>query len=283
MRTRSRSRALSQSTLPDASPIVRLWLLRILVPLGGYREFMSVMGFRDEPVAELLGLGEMIEPTSGDFNLKSARTKLRQLHAAAEGSKFTGTVPTCLATNLARLSRLVGLSDTDCRILEFAVLIHTERVLDNTAEWLGNFTSLKMIYTMSVLLDLPEQEVRASLNPQGLLATSGLLSVDRGGSSGLGRKLNLLSDNFADCIYSSDADPVGLLRDTVIPSDPPLLEIADYAHIGEFLEVLRPYLKTSIASGRKGVNVFLHGRPGTGKSQLAKVLAQELGLSLIHI
>ena len=176
MRTRPHSRLLSHSKLPEMPPIVRLWLLRLLVPLGGYREFMSSMGFRDEPVAELLGLGEMIEPTSGDFNLKSARTKLRQLHTAAERSKVTRIASCCLTSNVARLSGLVGLSEADCRILEFAVLIHTERVLDSTAEWLGQVTSLKLIHTMSVLLDLPEQEVRASLNPQGLLAKSVLIS-----------------------------------------------------------------------------------------------------------
>ena len=89
MPSRYRFQSPSDSTLPDMPPVVRLWLLRLLVPLGGYREFMSSMGFRDEPVAELLGLGEMIEPASGDFNLKSARTKLRQLHTAAERSKVT--------------------------------------------------------------------------------------------------------------------------------------------------------------------------------------------------
>jgi transitional endoplasmic reticulum ATPase len=283
MYSRHRRLARLRSASPDTPSIVQLWLLRLLVPLGGHREFMFAEGFRDEPVAELLGLGEMIEPTSGHFNLKSARTKLRQLHAAGERSRCVATVPSCLKTNVARLSRLVGLSDTDCRILEFAVLIHAERVLDSTAEWLGQFTSLRMIHAVSVLLDLPDQDVRASLSPQGLLAKSGLLSVERCGTSTLGGKLNLLSDIFADQIYSSDADPIGLLRDTVVPSAPPLLELIDYAHIGEILQVLCPYLKTSIASGRKGVNVFLHGKPGTGKSQLAKVLARDIGCELFEV
>ena len=278
-----RSHAPASSAPTDVPPIVHQWLLRLLVPLGGHREFISSMGFRDDAIAQVVGLGEMIEPSFDDFSQMTARSKLRKLHAAAERSRAKFGVPACLRTNVERLAALVGLSATDCRILEFSVLIHAERMLDDTADTLGLLSSQKLIHALSVLLELPEIDVRASLSPQGLLAKSGLLAVDRCGSSTLCSKLNLLSDNFADHIYSSDSDPVVLLRDTVVPSVLPLLDMDDYAHIEEFTKVLRPYLKTSLASGRKGVNIFLHGEPGTGKSQLAKVLAQELGCELFEV
>lgn len=283
MSRRPSRRAQKYSDPLELPSIVRLWLLRLLVPLGGHREFIGTHGFQNDSVAEVVGLGEWIEPTLGDFNLKAVRAKLRQLHVAGEGKSGIATVPQFLGNNIVRLSELVGMSAADCRILEFTVLIHTERVLDDTADWLGQLSSLKLIHTLAVLLDLPEPEIRASLNAQGILAKSGLLSVDRCGTSTLRGKLNLLSDNFADHIYSSDADPVGLLRDTVVPSTPPMLAMDDYVHVGEFLEVLRPYLKNAVSAGRKGVNIFLHGSPGTGKSQLAKVLSQELGCELFEV
>ena len=277
-----RSTAFS-SAPPEIPPLIQLWLLRLLVPLGGHREFVDEHGFHQFTIAPVLGLSDWDELNSGDFDRKVALKKLRRLHASAEQKARAAIVPACLATNVGRLARLVGLSAVDCRILEFAVLIHTERVLDDTGDFLGQLSSLKLIHTLSVLLDLPEPEVRVSLSAQGLLANSGLLSVDRNGTSTLRGKLNLLSDNFADHIYSSDADPVTLLRDTVIPSAPPQLAMDDYGHVTEFLAVLRPYLKNAIATGRKGVNVFLHGSPGTGKSQLAKVLAKELGCELFEV
>jgi len=267
----------------DVPALVRLWLLRLLVPLGGHREFIYENGFRNDALAEALGLAESADPFGSDLNPKAVRTKLRQLHTAAERKARTAVAPACLGANVARLSRLVGMSEVDCRVLEFTVLIQTERLLDDTADLIGQLTSLKTSHVLSVLLDLPEPEIRTALNPQGLLAKSGLLSVDRCGTSSLRGKLNLLSDSFADHIYSSDADPVGLLRDTVTPSEAPLLEMGDYEHVDEFLVVLRPYLKLAVTAGRKGVNVFLHGDPGTGKSQLAKVLAKELGCELFEV
>ena len=283
MPPRSRHRVHTYSEPPKLPPIIHLWLLRMLMPLGGHRDFISQSWCPNDMLAEVVGLGHLVDPDANEFKPTVLRSKLRQLHTAGERKLRNSVVPTCLGINVARLSGLVGLSDVDCRVLEFAVLIHTERLLDDAGEYLGQLSSLKMIHALAVLLDLPEPEIRAALSPQGLLAKSGLLWVDRCGTSTLRGKLNLLSDNFADHIYSSEADPVGLLRDTVTPSAPPLLKMADYAHFGESLAVLRPYLRNSVATGRKGVNVFLHGSPGTGKSQLAKVLAHELGCELFEV
>ncbi len=267
----------------DILPIIHLWLLRLLVPLGGHRDFINQHGFSNDALAEMLGLGEWVDPASHDFEPKLVQVELRKLHQTGERKLRNSVPPACLSGNVARLSTLVGLSETDCRILEFAVLIQNERLLDDTADWLGQLSSVKVFHALSVLLEIPEHEIRASLSAQGILAKSGLVSVDRSGTSTLRGKLDLLSDNFADNIFSSDADPVSLLRDTVALGSPAQLSVADYGHITPSLSVLRPYLRRSIATGRKGVNVFLHGDPGTGKSQLAKALAQELDCELFEV
>ncbi len=278
-----RRRSGYRRTPSDMPAIVRLWLLRLLVPLGGHREFMNLHGFGNEALAEALGLGHWVGPSPRDFDPKAARSDLRKLYQTAEHESAKARVPSCLSHNVARLSQLVGLSGTDCRILEFAVLIQTEQLLDDTADCLGQMSSVKVFHALSALLGLPEHEVRASLSAQGILARSGLVSISRSGTATLRGKLDLLSDNFADHIISSDADPVSLLRDTVAPSSPAQLGLADYEHVAPSLSVLRPYLRRAIATGRKGVNVFLHGEPGTGKSQLAKVLAKEHDCELFEV
>ena len=126
-RTRvSATREICKYTLP---PIAELWLLRLLVPLGGHQEFIKSHGFREELLARVIGLANWIE--SDDFDVKKVLADLRKLHAAAERKYRNVRVPDCLAENISRLATLVGLSDTDCRVLELAVFLHTERMLDD--------------------------------------------------------------------------------------------------------------------------------------------------------
>ncbi len=276
VRLRSRN---TSNTVTKLDPIIHLWLLRILVPLGGHREFAGSLGFNDDTLAELLGLGHWVN----DFDLKAVQSELCRLHQKAEKQWAKAPLPPCLRHNVEQLSNLVGLGSADCRILEFAVSIHNERVLDDTADRLGQISSGKAFHALSVILDLPEPEIRASLSPQGILARSGLISVDRSSTNFLSGKLGLLSSDFADLMASSEADPISLLRGTVSAAGPSQLKLADYSHIAPSLEILRPYLRHAVTTGRRGVNIFVHGAPGTGKSQLTRVLADELECELFEV
>jgi ATP-dependent 26S proteasome regulatory subunit len=262
-------------------PIVQLWILRILVPLGGHRELVRPRGFSEDGVARVLGLDEWIDPEDFDFDATIVRTRLRELHRQAE--RAAPALPAILNANLGRLATLVGMSDAECRVLGFATMLHHERNLDSAADTLGLLSSSAIVDVLATLLDLPEHEVRAALSSRGVLARTGLLSVDRSGTKMLRCKLDLLSNQFADSILESESDPVVLLRDMVAPSTPARLTLADFSHLDEALVILKPYLTQAVASNRQGVNIFVHGVPGTGKSELARALAAELGCALFEV
>jgi ATP-dependent 26S proteasome regulatory subunit len=271
-----------RTTAPTLAPVVHLWILRILVPLGGHRELVRPRGFKEDGVARVLGLEEWIDPEDFDFDSTAVRTRLRELHRQAERTAER-SLPAILEANLMRLAALVGMSDAECRILGFATMLHHERDLDNASDTLGVLSSSAIVDVLAALLDLPEHEVRGALSIQGVLARSGLLSVDRSGTKLLRAKLDLLSDQFADSILESESDPVVLLRDVVAPSTPARLSLADFGHLDEALAILKPYLAQAVAGSRQGVNIFVHGAPGTGKSELARALAAALGCELFEV
>lgn len=264
-------------------PIVHLWVLRILVLLGGYRKFVESEGFASVALAEVLGLVDWLSPKSESFDRRAIATALRALHCEAEKRFSQEEVPLRLRQNVRRLADLVGLSPADCRVLEFAVLIHCEPLLDDAADLLGQMTSAKVFHLLAVILNVPEPEIRASLSGGGILARSGLVSIDRDGSRHLRLKLDLLTAGFADELVSGQADSVGLLRGVVTPGGLARLELGDFRHINPSLEVLCAYLRHALLTARSGVNIFLHGPPGTGKTQLVRTLARELGCDLFEV
>ncbi len=159
-----RQRQSAKSSAAKIPPIVHLWLLRMLVPLGGHNEFVNRHGFRNDSLAALLGMSEWIDPTDREFDPRAVRSALRKLHEVAEQKFCKAKIPTCLSRNVTRLSELVGLSDTDRRVLQFAVMLHSEQLLDDTADYLGQLTSIKVYRALAGLLGLAEQEVRSSLS-----------------------------------------------------------------------------------------------------------------------
>ena len=274
-------------------PIVQLWILRILIRLNGHTNFIRSNGFRSDGLACALGLnGSVSEEVNADdwgdlpsehFNMQSAMTKLHLLLRSAEKKWANASYSSCLQNSIQQISLLVGLNEIDCKILEFVIVLHANPWLDETVDFLGQMSSISVFRSLSVILDLPESAIKAAMSSRSALAQSGLISVDRRGYNTITRKLDLISNEFADLAISGESDPMSLLRGTVSIAKPGQLTLADYGHISPTLEIVRPYLRHALASRRRGVNIFLHGVPGTGKSELARALAAEFSSELFEV
>jgi SpoVK/Ycf46/Vps4 family AAA+-type ATPase len=264
-------------------PIVELWILRLLVTLSGHQRFLSPHGYKNDDLAISLGLQsapscdpdfEDLPAEDSDYHPRSALARLRKRHARAEQAAATLQVPATLAANAGRLADKLGLDDAERRVLEFTVLLHSERTLDDAADFLGGLSTRRVASVLAVVLDLPEAAVKAALSSKGGLARCGLVTVDVNSSSiPLKSKLDVVSLRFVDRMQSEEQDPLQLIRDTVFLSRPATLARDNYPHAEKELEILLPYLQCSLDTRRPGVNVLVYGPPGTGKSEMARMLA----------
>jgi transitional endoplasmic reticulum ATPase len=266
------------------APLTRLWILRLLMRMGCHAAFVRSGDFLNDDIAVELGFEELMGPEAGDFHRKDVLKDLQTEHALWEAKSGRVRPPVMLSRNIQRLAKMLGFTPADCRVLEFAVLVNTDELLDEACDWLGHsVTTNTVIRAMSKILDMPVRDVADALSHKGLLARSGILSTSRSIGNSLRGRLDLLSEAFADRMVSADTDPVDLLRGTVAKSPAAELEWSDYGHLQASLKLLRPYLQYAVQTKRRGVNIILHGPPGTGKTQLARLLASELRSGLFEV
>lgn len=264
-------------------PIVRLWLLRMLQTLGYHKDWVLARGFGNDALATALGLGHWLDESERSFDPQAVRQELRQLHRQAEDQAPHTQAPPDLQRNVAQLAALAHLSATDCRILEFACVLHTDPLLEDTTDRLGELSSARVAACLSTILHLPLDGVRAALAPQGVLARTGLVALDHHGRGYLHTRLDLLSNQLADLMHSPTTDVLQLLRGKVCAASSAQLQLSDYTHIQPQLNVALPYLRQASSGQLRGVNLFIHGAPGTGKSELARTLAAALGCELFEV
>ncbi len=264
------------------SPLFRLWVLRMLVLCGGQVNFVMSSSFMDDMVAEALGISHLAA-SEEEFSPSAVRATLRKLLTKAETEAPKLRFPSQLASNAERLGKLVGLDETSRRILAFAVLTKSDLVLNATCALMGNMSLLRALQTISTVLGLPEKTVKASLATDGALAKSGLLCIKRSANYTLEDKFELLSDTFAEALQHEEGEPLALLGQSVRAAAPAALTPEDYRHLGDTYTMLETYIRRALAKRRKGVNVLLWGPPGTGKTELARLIAAQAETALMEV
>lgn len=283
-----KSRYRSEFRTDMRNELIQIWLLRLLVPLEGYKNFLRERDFRDDDVARAVGLGRYIgcyfsEDEEGtEYDPKAILGELRHRWKVAERQGLPISTQTPLARNIARLGEALELSEAEMRIVHFSVLAKQDNVLESTLALLGSLSLNMLERLFAVCLDLEAEAVRHALAEDGTLSRTGILELDLDGTYEFGGKVEVLQ-GLPDELDRHHEDPLGLFRNNLIPSAAPKLTAEHYAHLACDIAVLRQYLADAIRHRRQGVNVLIHGVPGSGKTEFARMLAALLGLQFYEV
>lgn len=66
-------------------------------------------------------------------------------------------------------------------------------------------------------------------------------------------------------------------------SPPPRLGLEDFNGAGPAVDLMLRYLSKTVGEGRPGVNILLHGKPGTGKTELVRTAGKAFGATLLEV
>lgn len=263
--------------------LLTLWVLRILIKLRASHKFYDNDYYiREDDIAYFLGLGKYVDYKEG-FDRSTIGKRLKEMHTKAERKSREAMLPVVLQKNVKKLQKLVGLNEVETTLLAFKVMLASNKVLDTTVNLLGDLSTREVFHVLSVILQIPQEKVAEAFSLKGRLSGSGLMLIDNTWPNNLNRKIDLLSDKFGDMLISSNDDVFEFIKDSVRSCSGPTLTLEDYGHIDKELSILKPYLTSVMHAKSPGSNVLVYGRPGTGKTELVKVLARHLGVELYEV
>ncbi len=272
---------------PHLRQLLRDWAWQVLLPLGGQRFFVGEHGFENESVVALLDAERWFK-RADQYNPIAARSLLKQQFGQWQQQHdfevlWQAGVPPTLHGNVAQWQKLLSLSEAEVRVLIFSVLLHTQPLLVNVTNFLGELNGRQVAAAMAQLLRLPEADVRKALGRDGQLFRSGLVKVDNSHDYALRSKIDLMSGQFSEAMVSQAISPLDLLKRHIQNAPKTELSLADFTHMGELITALQHYVPAVLDKQQLGCNILVYGVPGTGKTEFARALAQDIGVELFEV
>jgi SpoVK/Ycf46/Vps4 family AAA+-type ATPase len=176
-----------------------------------------------------------------------------------------------LARDLAALLRL---GDLDCAILEAAFGIDRLRLPGELDEILARFGNNQPAMIGEVAGAAPQDAERCvRLNP---LFRMGLATFRADWRGQIRLETRWALENLLDRLPESEA---GIIAQLVGPRHPAALPLDAFSHIDD-ADFLRRLLDGARREGSCGINILIHGPPGTGKTEFSRSLAAAAGLDL---
>ena len=185
--------------------------------------------------------------------------------------------PIRLGVNVLRKG--LGISQCDADVLTALLPLCWNSELVAVAERLMQSCSLSVAGLVAKVSGLPKQQIEQAMGSRGRLVMFGLLDDCR-------HNRRILDE---DCIstvrewlLAGDQSPAALLTGRCRPAPPARLG-SDAFTLNKDLPRLTQVLSRSLDQRKKGVNVLIYGRPGTGKTELSRYLAQATSAQLHEV
>ena len=263
---------------------ITLWILRIIVKLGGFKEFLATNSyFNRESLAYFLDIGYLVEMDDGEFKRNDVLVILKNKLEKLEKRKRFSTSK-ILAKNIKQLSNLMELNSVEEQVVEFCIVANQHDILRDAMGLLGNdINTTQAKRALSVILNIPIKELDSILKPNSKLIKSSIITINKRSGYSLCSKIDFITESFADDMLNLDEDISVMIKEAIRPCAKSSLKLQDYKHIEKDLDILIPYLSNAVKNRQKGINILFYGLPGTGKTELTKTICNVLKIELFEI
>jgi len=254
--------------------LIAVWILQMLLnSSSAFNQFFGRRGFH----CELCEFFYISDENEKELKASDVKRTLRFLLTIYEKqSDWTGT----LFKNIKLLAARLQLTEIQQQILSLVILKERYEELQDCFAFLHQPSETYMYANMAKVFAVDSHAIKRAMVGSGSLLRSGLLKFGEGYKSSIGLKP---MEGLCDALMSENNDEGQLLRHFLEPANEGTLDITDYPHIRDDIELLRAMLATSLEKKHSGVNILLYGTPGSGKTELARLLASMIDASLFEV
>ncbi len=195
-------------------------------------------------------------------------------------------MPAALATNLKLFEGAYGLNDADQLILTIGVLTSLEGRYKNIIELFKlqpHISSVQsfLVHFFASISRCSEKDLEKSLSNKSALIHNRLIEEFNFKIDDLENWIDLRRQ-VRNLILEPQKSIDVFATTSLKKSEKSHLSLGDFEYLNPILSDVIHYLRSAIDQGKQGVNILLYGAPGTGKSQLSRVIAQNLNADLFE-
>lgn len=273
-KTKTRIRK-EETFIAEAQPLLQFWVASVLRRPAAWRAGHCIMAetFDKPHLLEILGLNKPA--------IRKRKTPPGELkHFLPEEGPDALFQADDIYRNFHALGEELGLTETEVRLCTLVCHNDFTTVMTGLFELLDIQGQQNTLHFTAALLGVPATELLEAIKPRNTLRRTELISANP-------RRMGInvldglsIDREVSSLIMMPDTNPSELTEVFYRLAGPAGLDRQDYIHVDQDYEILSVLLADAINHRRRGVNFLIHGEPGTGKTQLAHLLARELGLKL---